>query len=348
MRSARRPLNDRRPNTAPISNGMRNKGKEKEHHLEPDATGAFSDNENNPVHSDEDFNEHSGFNDDLTENVTVAEIGNDYDDDSGDFTDPADDVEDQDILEEASPSILASDARKLQKKNSAVRNFYRNGIEQNASEELPQSSTKRKRPGRPPKAQSNVGNEESDRRPKKKAKSSRTEQATSTVPLDPELDKVVENYTNRTGPLKGRSLYILKRETPSDEQSTHTRSGRVSVRPLAYWRNERCVYGDGEAGIGQRFPLSTIKEIIRTEELQPEKKKAGRRKSSNKRSNPRKPKNDRSDDDDDDDYADDWEREGGVLHGYVLKWDPESQTGTNEEEVLGMLLGYIFYRSITD
>lgn len=151
-------------------------------------------------------------------------------------------------------------------------------------------------------------------------------------PLDPELDRVVENYAQRSGPLKGRSLYILKREDPSSSETTHTRSGRVSVRPLAYWRNERCVYGDGEASEGQRYPLSTIKEVIRTEELEPVKPKKRSRKGKSK-----KQKDESSDEDEIDDDADLWEKETGVLHGYVSKWDPVAQTSTSEEEVIGMI-----------
>jgi centromere protein C len=148
--------------------------------------------------------------------------------------------------------------------------------------------------------------------------------------LDPELNKVVENYTQRSGPLKGRSLYILKRENPTDESSTHTRSGRASIRPLAYWRNERCVYGDGEAEDGQRFPLSTIKEIVRAEELEPERTKKGKRAGRKSKS-----KKQAESSDEEDEHLDVWEKESGVLHGFIPRWDPKSQTSTKEEDVIG-------------
>ncbi|CDM35614.1 hypothetical protein DTO013E5_6497 [Penicillium roqueforti] len=182
--------------------------------------------------------------------------------------------------------------------------------------------------GRPKSERRNV-EEDADPRPTKKRN---TTKASPPVrePLEPELDRVVEDYANRTGPLKGRSLYILKREIPTDNSATHTRSGRVSVRPLAYWRNERCVFGDGEAAEGHRYPLSTIKEVIRTEEQEPEKKKKGKRSTSHK-SKSKKRKDDSSDEDEDVDL---WEKEGGVLHGYTLKWDGKTQTSSKEEEVL--------------
>ncbi|KAJ5196404.1 hypothetical protein N7449_006883 [Penicillium cf. viridicatum] len=182
--------------------------------------------------------------------------------------------------------------------------------------------------GRPKSQRRNV-EEDVDPRPTKK----RNTKASPPVrePLEPELDRVVENYANRTGPLKGRSLYILKRENPTDNSATHTRSGRVSVRPLAYWRNERCVFGDGEAAEGHRYPLSTIKEVIRTEEQEPEKKKKKGKRSTSHKSKSKKQKDDSSDEDEDVDL---WEKEGGVLHGYTLKWDAKTQTSSKEEEVL--------------
>ncbi|KAF7595138.1 hypothetical protein BBP40_007105 [Aspergillus hancockii] len=194
------------------------------------------------------------------------------------------------------------------------------------------SSQKRKRPGRPPKTQRSAGNDTEGQRPLKKPRTSGKRIRESDTPGHPELDRVVENYVSRTGPLKGRSLYVLKRETPMDSSTTHTRSGRVSVRPLAYWKNERCVYGDGEAAEGERYPLSTIKEIIRTEELEPERRKSKKGRPS-KKSRSMKTKDDDGSEDEED-YADPWEKEGGVLHGYIRKWDPEAQTGADEEEVL--------------
>ncbi|KAJ5476962.1 hypothetical protein N7539_007106 [Penicillium diatomitis] len=187
--------------------------------------------------------------------------------------------------------------------------------------------------GRPPKNRQPADEEETtEPHPAKKQKKSAPEPSrVSREPLDPELDRVVENYAQRSGPLKGRSLYILKREDPSSNETTHTRSGRVSVRPLAYWRNERCVYGDGEAVEGQRYPLSTIKEVIRTEELEPDRPK---RSKKGRKGKSKKSKDDSSDDDEIDDDADLWEKETGVLHGYVSKWDPVAQTSTSEEEVI--------------
>lgn len=197
--------------------------------------------------------------------------------------------------------------------------------------EKPRPSQKRKGRGRPPKA-AQAASDEGEQRPSKKAKTSDHRTQNSDEQLDPELDKVVGSYANRTGPLKGRSLYILKREAPTDSSATQTRSGRVSIRPLAYWRNERCVFGRGEAPEGHRYPLTTIKEVIRTEEREPVKKQSGKRRSKKSKS---KKNADQESESEDEGSFDPWEKEGGVLHGYIRKWDPETQAGTEEEEVLG-------------
>ncbi|KAK2755671.1 hypothetical protein FQN54_005820 [Arachnomyces sp. PD_36] len=205
----------------------------------------------------------------------------------------------------------------------------------------PNPGPSHKRRGRPAKGSQpeNHRDEEDDgqgSRPAKKPKTSRPKSQKGNLQMsaqqEKELDKVVENINNRNGPLKGRSLYILRKEVPSQEGTLHTRSGRASVRPLAYWRNERCVYGDGEAEVGERFPLSTIKEIIRTEELEPDRTRPTKRKTS-KKTKAQKNQDDESEDENMDN-ADPWEKDTGILHGYIRKWDPDLHSAIDEEEIL--------------
>lgn len=216
------------------------------------------------------------------------------------------------------------------KANTSGKSRVQDASAQNGTERS-QPAQKRKGRGRPPKSAPSA-DDEGDQRPSKKARISDHKPANANAPLDPELEKVVGNYAKRTGPLKGRSLYVLKREAPTDNNATHTRSGRAVIRPLAYWRNERCVYGDGEIAEGQRYPTATIKEIIRTEEREPEKKRTGKR--SSKKSKSRRNAEEESEDEGED-HVDPWEKDGGVLHGYIRKWDSETQAGMDEEEVLG-------------
>ncbi|EXJ93292.1 hypothetical protein A1O1_01684 [Capronia coronata CBS 617.96] len=161
-----------------------------------------------------------------------------------------------------------------------------------------------------------------------------------------ELDVVIEKVKARPDP--PRSLYILRRETPLDETVTHTRSGRVSIKPLAYWRNERCVYGGSPGGAsldeGARFPLNSIKEIVRAEEAETvtEKRKPMKRKKSGKSATVRRARIEDSEASSsdieidgagaEDAYAEAWETEVGTLRGNVSVWDQEEQAPLEQEK----------------
>ncbi|KAJ5584115.1 uncharacterized protein N7459_003915 [Penicillium hispanicum] len=284
-------------------------------------------------HAVHDFSDGEG--DENAETFTPVENGFDDSFDAGNETVVHDDSLPQ--TADQQPSGTDSDLSLVQgsstrtEKVSSTSKTMKKGIAPQASAKT-NGNAKSTRRGRPPKSQ-HPAEEAADTRPAKKLKTSSNQSQTTREALDPELNRVVENYAQRSGPLKGRSLYILKKEDPSDTSSTHTRSGRVSIRPLAYWRNERCVYGDGEAAEGQRYPLSTIKEIVRTEEHVPEQKKKGKR--SGRKSKSKKHRDESSDEEDED--VDLWEKEG-VLHGYVPKWDPKTQTAS-EEELLDIAYG---------
>jgi centromere protein C len=172
-----------------------------------------------------------------------------------------------------------------------------------------------------------------------------------------ELEVIIEKVRARPGP--PRSLYILRRETPADDGITHTRSGRVSVKPLAYWRNERCVYGTSPGGAsladGARFPLNSIKEIVRSDEVaeRPDGKKSkGKKKKTGKKGKGKarqisaekedegaeEDRSDRSGSDfDPDDIPEDpdaepWETGTGTLRGNVAIWDNVAQAPTEQEQ----------------
>lgn len=322
--NSRLPLNDRRPNTAPIVNGSRQKG----------AVSTYANDENFPINEDdededEEINDVSVYqNEPIEEDLGVHEIDDDgYGDDADEIPDDTTNIQNEGHSEEEPSPVQAASLRTKKRKAPATTEDVDSPVE-----DIPQNLPKKKRAGRPPKTQTQkAAQEETTERPVKKAKTSKPQPAKEREPLDPELEQVVENHVKRTGPLKGRSLYILKREVPTEEQAAHTRSGRVSVRPLAYWRNERCVYGDGEADLGQRYPLSTIKEIIRTEDIEPE-KRGGKKRKGGKKS---KSKKQQEDSDDEDDERDKWEVQDGVLHGYIKKWDTDKQLASSEEEAIG-------------
>ena len=161
-----------------------------------------------------------------------------------------------------------------------------------------------------------------------------------------ELEDIIERVKARPG--QNKSLYILRRETPADEGMTHTRSGRVSVKPLAYWRNERCVYGGSPGGAsfadGARFPLNSIKEIVRTEEIDTrpahkkskQKGKRAQRKASktadDSESSDSDPEADADADGIVDADAEPWETDIGTFRGPVSVWNQQAQAPTEEEK----------------
>ena len=151
-----------------------------------------------------------------------------------------------------------------------------------------------------------------------------------------ELDQIVDRIKARPGQKK--SLYILRRETPMDDSITRTRSGRISFKPLAYWRNERCVYGGSPGGTGleegARFPLTSIKEIIRMEQVEQAHNggaSKGKRKAGKRKGRTRPADQDESDPEGEGDSvefdasAQPWETESGILRGNVAVWDQEKQ-----------------------
>jgi centromere protein C len=155
-----------------------------------------------------------------------------------------------------------------------------------------------------------------------------------------ELDEIVEKVKARPNP--PRSLYILRRETPADDSVTLTRSGRMSVKPLAYWRNERCVWGgspNSELRSGTRFPINSIKEIIRTEEHNsPTKKKKGKKGKRRGKSRTADGEGDDGVDDSssDDDQPEPWEVESGTFRGKVSEWDSEQGAPLNVEQEIAI------------
>lgn len=261
--------------------------------------------------------------------------------------------EEDDPPEELSPSVIANASRQGRKRKN-ISPDVESGETRTATSSQSKSlgdHTASKRSGRNPKKkiQRDEGDETQDPRPTKKARG-RSKAQESNLQLSDEqqrrLDEVVDNYTKTNGPLgKNRSLVILRRETPSDSTVKHTRSGRVSVKPLAYWRNEKIVYGSSDFEIGQRFPMSTITEIIRTEQVDTGTTKKSKRSSKKKQ----KPKKDRDElsDDETAEHAEPWETEGGgVFYGPVKVWDPELQAGTQNEEMMGMYHLFTLFRAL--
>ncbi|KFX98182.1 hypothetical protein O988_04479 [Pseudogymnoascus sp. VKM F-3808] len=130
------------------------------------------------------------------------------------------------------------------------------------------------------------------------------------------------------GPPRPRQngLFILRRETPELGSFATTRSGRASIKPVAYWKNETIVYGeDDTADADASFLLPTIKEVIRHDDVEKEKSKRGKKRG------PKPGK--REEEEDDDDALEPWESEPGRVYGAIRSWNPEDPTGLDSGEV---------------
>ncbi|MCJ1384943.1 hypothetical protein MMC17_008061 [Xylographa soralifera] len=124
---------------------------------------------------------------------------------------------------------------------------------------------------------------------------------------------------------KSRSLYVLRHETPAeDDGSRLLRSGRTSVKPIAYWRGERIVYGESHLD-GKNIVPPAIKEVIRTEEVISERPKRHYRRGF-VATRPRSM--DAVEEEDED--GEPWEQEPGILRAEVMQWDPVTQRGVED------------------
>lgn len=132
-----------------------------------------------------------------------------------------------------------------------------------------------------------------------------------------------------------RNLIVSRSETPAEDSGAQTtRAGRTVLRPIAYWRGERIVYGDRNVE-GSTITLPGIKEVIRTEEVNvPMPKRSSRRyKPKSRLQNVAE-----EEEEEEDEEQQEWETETGIVRAQVLQWDPT--TGKYDEdntEEAGML-----------
>jgi len=122
----------------------------------------------------------------------------------------------------------------------------------------------------------------------------------------------------------------MRRETPFEGQGfKQSRYGRNSIKPVAWWKNERIEYSEDEADDGtSKFLLSRIKEVVRKDEVEdPRPKKTYHRPS-------KKGKKRGVEDAEEGDEAEPWESNPGRVFAEVREWNPfdESAAEILEEE----------------
>lgn len=256
------------------------------------------------------------------------------------------------VDEEADYTSKPDQSLPLMTQNTANSRRKRKSDAADLDEEAVLSEQKKSKGGRPPELQTSVRSVPSSSRvqsSKAKGKQPLRNKDTNLMMSsrqERELNDFVEKVKARPDP--PRSLYILRRETPADDGIARTRSGRISVKPLAYWRNERCIYGGspGSASLedGARFPLNSIKEIVRTEQMDPaferkkpvKKQKSGKGIAKARRTSVEEEESSDSDFDMDappkeDPQAEPWESKTGTLRCNVSVWNNQEQAPTEQE-----------------
>ena len=153
--------------------------------------------------------------------------------------------------------------------------------------------------------------------------------------------------TGRFARPRSRGLTILRTGTPAEDDGARVlKTGRTSVKPIAYWRNERIVYGELNMD-GKDLVLPAIKEVIRTDEIIEHRPKYSyRRRGATGRSRSHVLEEVEEEEDQD---QEEWEADPGFLHTEVLRWDPETERGLEEvhEEVGERSCSPTFFNSIT-
>lgn len=122
-----------------------------------------------------------------------------------------------------------------------------------------------------------------------------------------------------------------RHETPFEESdAAPLRSGRVSYKPLAFWKGERVIWKP-------HAPLE-IEELVRMEDVTPQKRLHSRAGSVQPARRRRKRKFSvfQDEEEDEEDFAEPWETDTGIVSGRVQVWDPVLSTGKNERKDQGM------------
>ena len=191
-----------------------------------------------------------------------------------------------------------------------------------ASQEAP---TPVKRRGRPPSKKTELARERAASEAPKatgKRKAPLSEQDPNTkLKKAPKIQKATPAPPSRAGSVQPFSGFMRRSETPAtDDGSMTTRSGRTSIKPVAYWRGEEIVYGERRS----RDSLPGIVEVVRTEEMPPPpRKRAGSRRPGRRRGGTVRPE-DIEEEEDEEDMAE-WEVDTGVHYAQAMAWNPEAE-----------------------
>lgn len=132
---------------------------------------------------------------------------------------------------------------------------------------------------------------------------------------------------------RAKSMFAVRSETPADDSGAiRLKSGRTSIKPLAYWKGERVLLGEGRVE-GKVHILPSMKEVVRIDEIEPLKSKRRVKKGVRSKSRKsRKGEEVEEEEEEDEDEREVWETENGIMHARVMAWDPV--VGKYDEDAL--------------
>ena len=146
---------------------------------------------------------------------------------------------------------------------------------------------------------------------------------------DPNVKMKPPRPTKKSSPMKRKgsrtekgkpklaSRFVIRSETPADENALRMKSGRTSIKPVKFWQGERIVYGDGKKE-GAVVTLPGIKEIIRIDEIpRPKRPTSGRRRPKRQV----KDEPEKEEEEEEEDEREPWETETGSVRAQVMQWD---------------------------
>ncbi|KAK8134054.1 inner kinetochore subunit cnp3 [Apiospora sp. TS-2023a] len=138
---------------------------------------------------------------------------------------------------------------------------------------------------------------------------------------------------------KSRGLQILRREGLGEGNISTTRSGRISAKPLEFWKGERYEYDTDNEDLvpdkgGRHIKLATIKSVVRME-AEPDEPKAKRRGRPGTGARGRPKRQTPVEDIEEEEDRSDWEDDPGHIIGECIAWRPEyeAEPPEGEEEV---------------
>ncbi|OCK74530.1 hypothetical protein K432DRAFT_386757 [Lepidopterella palustris CBS 459.81] len=114
----------------------------------------------------------------------------------------------------------------------------------------------------------------------------------------------------------GRSLQILRQGTPMDDEGVRTtRSGRSSVKPVDWWKNERIKYDY----LGNKEAVVRAEDVVK-EQRAPRKTSKRKRGMSIVR------------EEEEEEELEEWEENPGFVVGHVNRWDETIGVASRDEE----------------